>query len=310
MNYDIKTISLIGMGAMGSFFAPRFYAEYGERFRLIAGGSRKKKLETRGVTINGNTYHFPVIDPEEKGNASDLIIIATKGYDLDQAIEDIRNQVHPGTLILSVMNGVDSEEKMIAAFGAERVLYSFMRVSIVMKDGVANYDPALGMVHFGEKRNSRGDYSPRVEAVRKVMETCGIPYEIDADMLHGIWYKFTCNVAENLTCALLGIPFGAYRDNDDANAIRDAAMKEVQAVAAARRIAVTDEDLAKQDRIIKTLPPANKPSTLQDLEAGKRTEIDMFAGAVIRMGRETGVPTPMCRMYYHSIRALEYENER
>ena len=75
-----------------------------------------------------------------------------------------------------------------------------MRVSIVMKDGVTNYDPAVGEVHFGEKLNTEGAYSDRVLAVKKVMDTCRIPYVIDQDMLHGIWYKFTCNVAENLTC--------------------------------------------------------------------------------------------------------------
>ena len=297
------------MGAMGSFFAPRLSEKFGGRFYLTAGGQRKERLETRGVTINGVSYHFPVAAPEDKGVASDLIIIATKGYSLDQAIEDIRGQIRGNTLIMSVMNGVDSENKLIAAFGAEHVIYSFMRVSIVMKDGVSNYDPARGEVHFGEKINREGNYSERVLAVKKVMDTCGIPYVIDSDMLHGIWYKFTCNVAENLTCAMLGVPFGMYRNNEDANAIRDAAMKEVQKIAAACGVAVTDADLEKQDRIIKTLPPANKPSTLQDLEGGRRTEIDMFAGTVIRLGEKYHIPTPMCEMYYHAIRVLEYKNE-
>ena len=309
MKQSIKTVSLIGLGAMGAFFAPRLEAGYGDGFRVIAQGARKERLEKRGVTINGKTYRFPVVTPNTVGKPADLIIIATKGYSLDEAIEDIRNQVGPNTLILSVMNGIDSEERLIAAFGREHVLYSYMRVSIVMKNGTADFNPKLGQVHFGEKTNRAGEYSERVLAVKEVFDSCGIPYTIDEDMLHGIWFKFTCNVGENMTCALLGIPFGMFRVSEDANVIRYSGMKEVQAVAAAEGINISDGELEKQDVLVKKLPPENKPSTLQDIEAGKHTEVDMFAGTVVRLGEKHGIPTPVCRMYYHGIKTLEAKNE-
>lgn len=309
MQHEIKTISLIGLGAMGSFFAPRLYEKFGDRFRIIADGSRKERLEKKGVSINRTVYHFPVVTPQQKGDPADLVIIATKGYSLDQAITDIRSQVGPDTQIMAVCNGVDAEEKLTAVYGAEHVLYSYMRVSIVMKDGVTEFDPALGAAHFGEKRNEEGHYTDRVLAVRKVMKDCGIPFEIDPDMEFGIWYKFACNVGENMTCALLGIPFGMFRTSDDANFLRDGGMKEVQAVAAARGITISDDDLARQDATVRTLPARNKPSTLQDIEAGRHTEVDMFAGTVMRLGKQYGIPTPICEVFCHGIHVLEQKND-
>lgn len=303
---EIKKISLIGLGAMGVFFAPRFFETYGENFRVIAEGKRKERLETQGVTINGVNYKFPIVTPQEQGNEADLILIGVKGYGLEQAIEDIKNQVGKNTLILSLLNGVDSEDKLISAFGEEHVLYAFMRMSIVMKDGKADFDPYWGKIHFGEKLNR--EYSERVLAVKEVFEKADVPYEIDEDMLKGIWFKFMCNIGENMTCALLGIPFGGFQASEHANWVRVNSMKEVAAIAQKKGIAIGEEEIEMQNRTVMTIPYPNKPSTLQDLEAHKHTEIDMFAGTVVKMGKELGVPTPICEMFYHGIRVLEEKN--
>lgn len=303
----IEKVSLIGLGAMGVFFAPALYKALGDNFRVIADGDRKEWLETKGVTVNGVNYKFPIITPDMQGDPADLIIIAVKGYSLEQSIEDIRNQVGKDTLILCVLNGVDSEEKVIKAYGKEHVLYSFMRISIVMKDGVADFDPQKGQVHFGEKTNEV--YSERVLAVQELLEHCNIRYIIEPDMLYGIWNKFMCNVGENMTCALLGVPFGAFRDSEHANAIRKGAMREVIKIANAAGISLGEKDIEKQETTIQVLPYANKPSTLQDLEIGRRTEIDMFAGTVVRLGKEYGIDTPICEMFLHGIHVLEEKNE-
>ena len=303
----IKKISLIGLGAMGVFFAPRLAAAYPEGFRVIADGERKRRLEEKGVIVNGVNYKFPIITPEEKRDPADLILIGVKGYGLDQAIEDIRNQVGDETLIISLLNGVDSEEKLVKSFGEKHVLYGYMRMSVVMKDGKADFDPYWGKIHFGEKLNK--EYSERVLAVKEVFDKADIPYEIDEDMLKGIWFKFMCNIGENMTCALLGIPFGGFQVSDHANWVRIEAMKEVAAIAQKKGISIGKKEIEMQNKTILTIPYPNKPSTLQDLEAFKHTEIDMFAGTVTQMGRELGIPTPICEMFYHGIHVLEEKND-
>ena len=147
------------------------------------------------------------------------------------------------------------------------------------------------------------------QAVKEVLERCDIPYVIRKDMLNGLWFKYMCNVGENLTCALLGIPFGAYVKSKEASAIRVEAMEEVRAVAKAKGIIITQEQLDDQYETIKRIPPQNKPSTLQDIEAGKKTEIEMFAGEMVRMGEELGVATPICRLFLNGIKVLEQKND-
>ena len=302
---DIKKVTLIGLGAMGVFFAPRISEKLGADFRILADGARKERLERKGVTVNTINYRFPIITPDVEGDPADLVIIAVKGYDLEQAIKDIRNQVGKDTIILSVLNGVESEKQVAAVYGEEHVLYSYMRISIVMKDGKTEFDPHKGSIHFGDLKNDPEHYSENVLAVKNLFDLCGIDYKVDADMLKGIWFKFMCNVAENMTCAMFGVPFGAFQKSDDANYFRHKAMWEVIHVANKLGIDIGQNEIDRQEHTIGRLPYEIKPSTLQDLEAGKHTEVDMFAGTVVRLGKELGVETPVCECFLHGIHLIE-----
>ena len=301
----IEKVTLIGLGAMGVFFAPRISEKLGAGFRILADGARKERLEHKGVTVNQINYRFPIITPDLEGDPADLIIIAVKGYDLPQALKDIKNQVGEHTIILSVLNGVESEKQVAEVYGAGHVLYSYMRISIVMKDGKTEFDPEKGSVHFGEERNDGTHLSEKVLAVKELFDSCGIGYKIDEDMVKGLWFKFMCNVGENMTCAMFGVPFGAFQKSADANYFRHAAMHEVINVANRLGIGLGQSDIDRQEHTIGRIPYQNKPSTLQDLEAGKRTEVDMFAGTVVRLGKELGVETPVCELFWHGIHLIE-----
>ena len=301
----IEKVTLIGLGAMGVFFAPRISEKLGANFRILANGARKERLEQKGVTVNGINYRFPIITPDVEGDPADLVIIAVKGYDLPQAIEDIKNQVGPDTIILSVLNGVESEKQVAAVYGWEHMLYSYMRVSIVMKDGKTDFNPELGVIRFGDAKNDPENLSENVLACKELFDACNIKNKVDDDMLKGIWFKFMCNVAENMTCAMFGVPFGAFQKSDDANYFRNAAMWEVIKIANKLGVEIGQEEIDRQNHTLGRIPYENMPSTLQDLKNGKHTEVDMFAGTVVRLGKELGVETPICEMFYHGIRLIE-----
>ena len=301
----IEKVTLIGLGAMGVFFAPRISEKLGANFRILANGARKERLEQKGVTVNGINYRFPIITPDVEGDPADLVIIAVKGYDLPQAIEDIKNQVGPDTIILSVLNGVESEKQVAAVYGWEHMLYSYMRVSIVMKDGKTDFNPELGVIRFGDAKNDPANLSENVLACKELFDACNIKNKVDDDMLKGIWFKFMCNVAENMTCAMFGVPFGAFQKSDDANYFRNAAMWEVIKIANKLGVEIGQEEIDRQNHTLGRIPYENMPSTLQDLKNGKHTEVDMFAGTVVRLGKELGVETPICEMFYHGIRLIE-----
>ena len=302
----IEKVSLIGLGAMGAFFVPELCRGLGDNFKVIAGGHRKERLEGQGVTVNGTTYHLNVIDPEMVSDPADLVIIAVKNYDLDQALVDIRNQVGPETILMSVLNGVDSEERVIKTYGREHVLYSLMRISIEMKDGHADFDAGNSShVFFGDRKNDLSNLSPDVLAVKELFDRCGIGYTIQEDMQRDIWFKFMSNVGENMTCALLDIPFKVLVSDEDAHWLCMGAMRETVAIAEALGVDLHEADAGAQEALLPTLTPDNIPSTLQDLRRGKRTEVETFSGTIVRLGKELGIPTPINDVLLRGIRVLE-----
>ena len=305
----IKTVSIIGLGAIGSFFAFQLKEVLGDRLRIIAGGERKDRLEREGVTVNGANHHFHIVSPDQDcgGDYPDLAIIITKFPALSQAIKDMKNQIGPDTLIMAPLNGVEAEDMVASVYGWDNLLYSLAKVSVVMKDGQASFKPDAARIEFGEKRNRI--ITPRVRVLKELFESAGIRCVVPEDMERAIWFKYMCNVSENQSAAVLGISYGAWRVSGDANFIREALMREVIAVARKKGISLTEEDMEKQVRVLGAVPPGNKPSTLQDIEAGRRTEVEMFGGTMIRMGRELGVPTPYNEMFYHAIKVLEQKNE-
>ena len=306
----ITKAAIIGLGAIGSYLASHLQTVLGDNLRIIAGGARKERLERDGVVVNGKRLHFHVVDPQEDcgGDYPQLAIIITKFSGLPQAIKDIKNQIGPHTIIMAPLNGVEKEEIVAASYGWENLLYSLARVSVVMRDGKVTFSDASAQMEFGEKHNET--LSPRVQAVKALFESAGIKSVVPEDMERAIWLKYMCNVSENQSAAVLGIPFGAWNVSDDANWIREALVREVAAVAAKKGIRITEEDIEEQGKRLKNVPAANKPSTLQDLEAGRKTEVDMFAGTMIRLGKEYGVPTPYNELFYHAIRVLEQKNDR
>lgn len=304
----VKTVALIGLGAIGSYIAGNLSKVMGDDLRIIAGGSRKERLERDGIVINGEPYHFHVVSPEEETGFADLAVIITKFTGIKEALKDIKNQIGPDTIIMAPLNGVESEEAVAEEYGWNRVIYSLARVSVVMKGNQVSYNPKVAHLEFGEKTNET--ISERVQAVKDLFESAGIESWIPEDMERAIWIKYMCNVSENQTAAVLGIPFGAWSGvSEHATEIREMVMREVVAVAQKKGIDLSEKDIQNQREVIKRLPYQNKPSTLQDIESGRKTEVDMFAGTMVRLGRETGVPTPLNEFLYHAIHVLEEKND-
>lgn len=303
---QIKTVAQIGLGALSAFTAPALQKLLGENFCVVAGGERGERIRKNGMTVNGEHHVFNVCAPED-GKPVDLIILTVKYHQLEQALRDIEKFVGEETILLPLLNGVESEETCAAVYGWEKVLYGLCQVSIVMKDGCATYNTKAATLRFGEKDNR--EPSGRVQAVRALLDAAQIPYEVPEDMLRAQWMKFMYNVSQNQSSAVLGIPFGAWQVSDHANAVREMGMREVIAVAQAMGINLSEDDIAPHRAYLMKVAYGNKTSMLQDIEAGRPTEVDQLAGTMVRLGKQYGVPTPVNEFYYHAIRVLEEKND-
>lgn len=304
---EMKTAALIGLGAIGGFVAPGLQRVLGENFRVIAGGARKERLETEGCVINDKTYHFHIVDPEEETGYADFVIFATKNTQIDQAIQDVKNQIGPDTIVMSLLNGVTSEEKIGEVYDPANILTTIIRLPSINQGGRITYPEGKGMISFGEDKNL--ELSEKVLAVKDLFDKAEIKYEIPEDMQKVMWTKYMTNVSENQLCAVLGTPYKGFHVSDFINNLREDVAREVIAVAQKKGIDLTEEDLIKHRSYIMGIIPHGRPSTLQDIQAKRKTEVEAFAGDMIRMGKEVGVATPYNHMLYHMICALEEKNE-
>lgn len=301
----IKSVAVLGAGAVGSYVIWGLSGLENVRLGVIAEGERAERLKNGGCSINGAVYRPEIWTPQE-AHGVDLLIVSLKYGTLPGALDSIRSIVGDNTTVMSLMNGVDSEEIIAAATGEDHVLYSLIKVASHKGADGYYFDPetTIGIV-YGEA--TAPFESERVHAVDELFEGTGIHYRHTEFIREEIWSKFRLNIRNNLPQAILGAGVGCYRDSEHMKAISDGLRGEVEAIAAAKGI-----DMSKADASAargSEVPSSARYSTLQDLDAGRHTEIDMFSGAMMRMGKELGIPTPYNEYTFHMIKALEEKND-
>ena len=301
---NIQKVALLGAGAVGSYIIWGLSHCKNIEFGIVAEGDRAKRLK-QGCMINETLYHPTVWTPQE-AHGADLLIIALKYGALPGAMDAIQTIVAENTIVMSLMNGVDSEELIAARIGESPLLYSLIKVASHREGNGYRFDPetTIGII-YGEL--AAPYQSERVQAVAALLETAGLHARSTECIREEMWSKFRLNVCNNLPQAILGAGVGCYRDSDHMKAISNGLRAELEAIAAARGIDLSKVDASSTHG--SAVPPAARYSTLQDLDAGRHTEIDMFSGALIRMGKELGIPTPYNEFTYHIIKALEEKND-
>ena len=300
---EFRTVALIGAGAIGSYFVLGMAEKMGENFCVVAEGERRERLLRDGIVINDRTFRPAVKTPDE-AKGTDLIIIGVKYTAMPEALSYLDRMVEDRTTVLCPMNGVDTEEMIADRIGAEHVVYSFMKISSAREGNHIRFNPekTLGIM-FGEKDNARTD---RVLSLEKLFLDHDVHCHICEDIMEDMWYKLGSNISRNLPQAIVGCGFGAFEDSEHMAFLCARLRDEVAAVAWARGIDIRDVTDVRASAI--GLPREARFSTLQDLDAKRPTEIEMFSGTLIRMGKELGVPTPFNEFAYHTIRALEEKN--
>jgi len=299
---QINTVSLIGLGAIGASYGSRLHDLLGSSFKVVADSERIKKYEKSGLTVNGQGYQFHYVTPEEKAEPADLVIIAVKNAQLSEAIEGIRNHIGPDTIILSLLNGISSEEEIQAATSNQHILYSMcVEIAAAKENDAVDYSH-IGRICFGERDKTVSD---DVLAVKALFEKADIPYEIPEDIWHTIWAKFMFNVGINQTSAVLKAPYRVFQQIPAAHEWMEQAMYEVVAISERCGVHLTDEDVQMYRPVLERLAPEGQTSMLQDILAERKTEVEHFAGKVCEMGKKYHIPTPVNDQLFEMIHIME-----
>ncbi len=301
----IKKAALVGLGAIGTIYARRLWQYMGDDFAVVAGGKRAERIRKNGETINGEKITPAVIEPESKDFKADLVIFSVKNHQLSDAIEDIRNLITKDTVLLTIINGVSARDIIKEAYPDNTVLYGLSRSDASRSEEgvICTWE---GAIEFGEADNTNID--ERVKAVKELFDNAGIKNEVCQDMMRASWLKFMRNTSMNQLSALLGSPYGAFFSIPELNKALIEVMEEVISLAKAKGIDLRESDIDDSLKAIAHSAPDAKTSMLQDMEAGRRTEVDSFAGYVISEGKKLNIATPWNNALYLLIKSKEGVN--
>ena len=289
-------IAVVGAGGVGGYFGGRL-AEAGSDVVFLARGAHLQAMQTRGLRIESPagdvhlTHVNATHDPAAIGPV-DIVLFAVKLYDSETASRALPALVGSHTAVIPLQNGVEGVDIVTRAVGAANTAGGTCYVTAVIAEPGVIRHTAMEHVIFGELDGRR---SPRLE---RLLDACG-PAKFRSTLSENIhvdiWTKFVrLSVFSGMTSVTRG-PIGAIVADPELLAMLKAAVREATIVAQARGVPVPEDGPDRVEKAYKALPPTTKSSMLQDLERGRRLELPWLSGAVVRIGEELGVPTPIHR---------------
>lgn len=288
---DIEKVLVCGIGAIGSIYANAINEYDSKNLRILVDKKRLENYTQNPKIFNGKPLNFNYILPDATDFKADLIIIATKFDGLNDVIKNMANFVKNDTVIISLLNGVTSEEIISKKYGWKNLPIAYYIGHSAMRDGNNITHDGVGTIVFGINDTTKTS-EECIERIKKYFDKAKIEYKIPEDMPHAYWLKYMLNVSSNQPSAILRMTFGDMQSNKKFMEFLVKIMKEVQAIAKAEGVKNTDKMIDEALKSFSKMTADGKPSTLQDVEGHRKTEVDMFAGTMIEFGKKHNIPTP------------------
>ncbi|SHJ51474.1 2-dehydropantoate 2-reductase [Dethiosulfatibacter aminovorans DSM 17477] len=296
----IKKIAIIGLGAIGASVGEQIIGK-GYDVKIVADRNRIERYEETGIYVNDEKIDFEYLTPED-GEVMDLIIVCTKFHDLENTVRDMENLVGENTIIISLLNGIDSEMIIGEAYGMDKLIYSYINKISGVKEGNRINRGAKGIIHIG----SVSDMDDlKVREIAELLDNCGVQYIVEENIIKSLWWKLMLNVGVNQLAAVSGATYGVVVEFQEARNMMGAAMMEVVKISQVMGTGLTEDDMNSCFSNFDNLPYGGKPSMLQDVENKRKTEVEMFAGRIIELGKKCSIPTPVNEFLYNAIRLIE-----
>jgi len=289
-------IVICGLGAVGMTYACKFKHK-NVCLKILADHSRIESFKVNKPCLNGTPQEFDYITQEDCFIA-DLIIISTKAQGLESAISYIKNCIGENSRIISLINGISSEEKIKKAYPSAKVLKSYFIGHSAVREGNNTTQDGIGTIVLEKD-----------EITEKILKDLNIDYFVPDDIDYSMWLKYTFNLFSNQVSAILDMTFGEMRQNKYFIDFAKNVIKEVKQIADKKGIKNLDNLEKDAINSLSKMCDEGKTSMLQDILAKRPTEVDMFAGEIIRMGKLYGIQTPYNQILYDLIKIKESNNE-
>ena len=287
-------VLVMGAGGVGGYYAGVLSRD-GHDVTVVARGEHLAAISRDGLRVeslnSGNFTARPAVTEQPgKGDTPDLVLFCVKGYDNETAIELIRPAVGPDTSILTLQNGIGGGDQLGAALGADRILLGATYIDGDKKGpGLVTETGKSPLVVFGEQD---GRITDRAERIRSAFADAGVPVELSANVEKALWEKlvYICGWSGMICVTRTFHP--EILETPEAEAMTRTVMSEVLALARAKQIDLDIDVVRTTLDEFRDVVDDPVSSMFTDLRREGRLEIEVLNGAVSRMGREIGVPTP------------------
>jgi 2-dehydropantoate 2-reductase len=288
-------IAIVGVGAMGSVYAGVLGDAGNEVWAVDTWAEHVDAIRKRGLTVEGASGNRTVriqatTDPADVG-VCDLVVIATKAFDVEAAAHAAKPMVGADTVVLPIQNGLGSADRVAGVLGDEHVAIGVaggFGASIVGPGHV--HHNGWELLRLGE-RNGPG--TERIQRIARAWEDAGFRVRAYDDVDQLVWEKLICNVCFSGTCAILERTIGEVLGDPSAWHVAASCATEAYDVARARGITLDFDDPVAYVRAFGKKIPDARPSMLLDIMAGRPTEIDVINGAIPRAAKEIGLTAPV-----------------
>lgn len=312
----ISNIVTVGIGGVGGYFGGLLARHYrgsegttdpGRTITttFVARGAHLQAIRENGLLLNTAGQSGLVCKPHEATDTieqlepPDLCLVCVKGYDLDEVSRRLALVVTERTVIMPLLNGVDIRERIRAHVKTGIVLPACVYVSAsIDQPGVVTQKGMTGLLICG-RDSDRREYDP--SPVVHLFEQAGVSVTYAEDAYPAIWEKYLFIASFGLVTAWADKPFGAVLQDRELHGLVYRIMGEIEAVAAKRGVDLGEGIIETSLKKAENFPYETKTSYQRDVEKGARNEGDLFGGAIIRLGQELGIPTPVTERLYGEI---------
>ncbi|WP_319416679.1 ketopantoate reductase family protein [Marispirochaeta aestuarii] len=299
----MNSIAVIGAGALGLLYGAPLATLLKDKLFFIAEGDRVRRINETVYSINGKEHRFQAFSPDQLGEKPDIVLVAVKNHHLESIVPLLDALLEEGTLVVSVLNGIDSERFIEERFPQAKVLYSVAVGMDAVKEGNSLNYSNPGKLLLGTKNNDSRDGD--LNELTALLDTAGIPWDVPEDIIRSLWWKWMINIGMNQVSAVTGAPYGVFHTDKTVQALMEDAMLETVRVAKAEGVDLRDGDVPAWYSIMNKLGPEGKTSMLQDVEARRKTEVEAFAGKLMERAKKHSIPVPVNQTLFRIIKTKE-----
>ncbi len=297
-------VAVLGTGGVGGYFGARL-AQAGHEVIFIARGDHLKAIRKHGLKVEsilGDVLIRPAraTDDTREVGPVDVVLVATKAWQLPQVIRAIPPMVGKETVVVPLLNGVEAPDILARALGPEPVLGGLCKISAFKAaPGLIRHVGVEPEVIFGELD---GCFTPRVKRLEEAFALAkGVKVTVPRDIRAAMWAKMTFIAAFSAVGAVTRAPAGVIRRLPQTRRLLEEAMKEIVAVAQALGVDLPPETVHQAMAFTDQMEPHVTASMQRDIMEGRPSELEAQTGAVVKLGRKAGVPTPVNDFLYAAL---------